>query len=115
MASLSGDFSLCGWQPQGRQPTIVLGERLHEVGYQRGQLVLGILREFAFLADGLQQRAVLRLDLAEESMFEAIDVIGVDGVEEAADAGENRHDLLFDRHWLILALLQQLGETRTAR
>ena len=36
-------------------------------------------------------------------------------VEEALRAGEDRHDLLFERHRVELRLLEQLGQPRAAR
>ena len=51
-----------------------------------------------------------RAHVVEQLGLEALHVGGRDVVEVAVGAGEDRHDLLLDRHRLVQALLQQLDE-----
>ena len=50
----------------------------------------------------------------DQFVFEPANVVDRDRIEVAVGAGVDRHDLLFDRHRRVEALLQQLGEAHAA-
>src|SRR3546814_1148007 len=54
-------------------------------------------------------------DLVEQRLLETADLRDFDTGEIAADAREDRHDLLFNRKRAVLRLLQKLRQARAAR
>src|SRR4029453_14542970 len=54
------------------------------------------------------------LDVGIEERLELADRVDRELIEQALRAREDDHDLLLDRQWLILALLQELDHALTA-
>src|SRR5476651_2780371 len=98
----------------GAERSLCLSELLDEVAEERLQLVVGLLDDLALVADRGQDRALGAQRLVHLPL-ELADAGDRQGVEEAAGAGIERDDLLFDHHRPVLALLQQLGQALTAR
>src|SRR5438445_12440262 len=82
-----------------------LRELLGEVGQEGLQLVVVLLDDLALVTDRGEDRA-LGPQRVQHLAFEVADAVDRQGVEEAAGAGGDRSDLLLDRHWPVLALLQ---------
>src|SRR6185436_6099392 len=74
----------------------------------------GFVVERLGVADLAEQGAVFRAHVAQQAALEAGHGVDRHRVEEAVDAGEDRNDLLLDRHRRILRLLEQLGQARAA-
>src|SRR4029450_13400730 len=91
-----------------------LRELLGEVGQERLQLVVRLLDDLALVADRRQHRA-FGAQRVEHVTLEIADAVDRQVVEEAAGARVDRRDLLFDRHRLVLALLQELGQPLATR
>ena len=54
-----------------------------------------------------------RLQVGNKLLLEVSDLLGLDGVQVAADTGVDDADLLADGHGLVLVLFQQLSEAGT--
>src|SRR5581483_999753 len=59
--------------------------------------------------DALANLGMAGIHEAIERLLEGLDLVHVDVIEVAIDAGEDDHDLLLERKGSVLALLQQLG------
>src|SRR5205085_12181576 len=91
-----------------------LRELLGEVGQEGLQLVICLLDDLALVADRAQDRALGAQRIQHLALVLA-DAVDRQGVEEAAGSGIDRSHLLLDRHRLVLALLQELGQPLAAR
>src|SRR4029450_3728036 len=86
-----------------------LRELLGEVGQEGLQLVVRLLDDLALVTDRGQHRA-FGAQRGKHGALELADTVDRQVVEEAAGAGVDRRDLFLDRHGLVLALLQELGQ-----
>src|SRR5512143_4265409 len=81
------------WAPAGsvRGSSGGSGERLDELLEENLQLVLGRLADLALVADRVEDVLVLGAHFGQQGLLEAGDVLDLDRVQIAADAGEDRH------------------------
>src|SRR3954469_20444011 len=70
------------------------------------QVGFHILAQFLLGADRVANLGILRLHEVVEAALPFVQLRRIDVVEEAVGHGEDDHDLLIDRHRLILPLLQ---------
>src|SRR5262249_3487652 len=91
-----------------------LRELIGEVGQERLQLLVGLLDELALVPDRGEDRA-LGAQGIEHVLLVIADPADRQTVQEAARAGIDRPDLLFDRHGAELVLLEELGQPLAAR
>ena len=84
------------------------GFEFAEGGFERG---LQIVVDLRFLAKLIEDAAVaLGLQVIVETLLEGAALRDRQVVEIAVGTGVDDRNLLFDRQWLILALLQNFGE-----
>src|SRR5690348_5118598 len=93
----------------------VSGETLGETIEERNQLFLGIRLDFTVTLDRLENTRGPRFDFVERLLLKPSNLPDFQAVEIAARASEDRNHLFLDRHRLVLRLLEQLGQSRTAR
>src|SRR5207302_8067082 len=107
---------------RGRRRLLSLGRRarllffavrmaLLEVLDHRADVLLDLGRPALLLQDALPDALADRVHVPEEIALELLHGLPGDVVEIAGGAAEDDHDLLLDRHRLVLGLLQHLHET----
>merc|ERR1719384_529714 len=77
------------------------------------QLGIRVCREGAVCPDLVQQALVRSLDVLNEGSLKGSDLAGLNFVEESTDTAVDDGSLVLDRHWHVLALLQQLSQPDT--
>src|SRR5204863_4949648 len=65
-------------------------------------------------ADGRQQFGVTAPNRLDQLSLEAADIADSEVVDETLRAGEDRNDLIFDGHGLVVALFEQLDQPPAA-